>query len=99
MENIWRVVAEISCESKIGFMNITTWANSGEEAEAKIRDYLESFGWHLISIEKAETLDEGSGTRPATIRHDYPDPFESRCGYLGYFSYLQDELIGVALPV
>ena len=46
--------------SEIGFMNITTWANSPESAGEKIRRYLESFGWHLVSVEKADVIDEDS---------------------------------------
>ena len=44
--------------SKIGFMNITTWADSQETASAKIQDYLESLGWHLVSVEQAHVVDE-----------------------------------------
>jgi hypothetical protein len=42
--------------SKIGFMNITTWADSKKTAEAKIQKYVESFGWHLVSVEKAHVV-------------------------------------------
>jgi hypothetical protein len=39
-------------------MNITTWADSQEMAEAKIQKCLESYGWHLISIENVQVVSE-----------------------------------------
>ena len=45
--------------SEIGFMNITTWADSANTAETKIRKYIESIGWHLVSVERAHVVDEG----------------------------------------
>jgi hypothetical protein len=67
MEKMWLILTEIigdskdsSSDSKIGFMNITTWAESGEIAGEKIRRYIESFGWHLVSVEKADVIDEKS---------------------------------------
>ncbi len=63
---MWLVMAEIisnsqsSSESKIGFMNITTWADSKEAAGSKIQRYLTSFGWHLVSIDTANIIDEDS---------------------------------------
>ena len=45
--------------SKIGFMNITTWADSANSAEAKIQEYIESLGWHLVSVESAHIVGEG----------------------------------------
>ncbi len=44
--------------SEIGFMNITTWADSETTAESKIQKYLESFGWNPVSVEKAHVIDE-----------------------------------------
>lgn len=44
--------------SEIGFMNITTWADSNEQAVGKIRKYLETLGWHLVSVEKAHVVIE-----------------------------------------
>jgi len=43
---------------KIGFMNITTWADSDEIAVGKIREYIESLGWHLVSVERAYAVNE-----------------------------------------
>lgn len=67
MEKMWLVLTEIvaqtgelSSRSEIGFMNITTWADSKEKASAKIQKYLESFGWHLISVEEANVIDGGT---------------------------------------
>lgn len=63
MEKMWLVVAEILSDSdgasaaEIGFMNITTWAGSKESASSKIEGYLNSFGWHLVRIEKADIID------------------------------------------
>jgi hypothetical protein len=39
-------------------MNITTWADSEKTAEAKIQKCVESFGWHLVSFEKAHVVNE-----------------------------------------
>jgi hypothetical protein len=62
---MWLVMTEIvapnrgdPAASEIGFMNITTWAESQETAGAKIEKYLESIGWHLVSIEKANVIGE-----------------------------------------
>jgi hypothetical protein len=44
--------------SEIGFMNFTTWADSQQMAEAKVQKCLESYGWHLISIENARVVSE-----------------------------------------
>jgi hypothetical protein len=63
MEAIWLVMTEIVIRtggapdaSKIGFMNVTTWADSKEAAGAKIRHYLESLGWNLLSVEEASVV-------------------------------------------
>jgi hypothetical protein len=48
------------------FVNVTTWADSLETAREKLSRYLESFKWHLISIEDAHPIDEtrlGGGLR------------------------------------
>jgi hypothetical protein len=65
MEKMWLILTEIigdskgsSSDSEIGFMNITTWAESQEIAGEKIRRYLASCGWHLVSVEKADVIDE-----------------------------------------
>ena len=61
---MWLVLAEIVAEtdvslgSKIGFMNITTWADSREAARSKIERYLNSFGWNLVLFDKADIIDE-----------------------------------------
>jgi hypothetical protein len=64
MEKMWLVLVEIVAEtdnslgSKIGFMNITTWADSRGAACSKIEHYLKSFGWHMVSVDKANIIDE-----------------------------------------
>ncbi len=66
METMWLVLAEViadtegSSGSKIGFMNITTWAGSKEAASSKIEKYLNSFGWSLVLVDKAEVIDDES---------------------------------------
>ena len=66
MEKMWLVVAEIigksdrSPESEIGFMSITTWADSKEAAGTKIEGYLNSFGWNLVEVDTADIIDEDS---------------------------------------
>jgi hypothetical protein len=64
MEKIWLILAEViakpdgSCGSEVGFMNITTWAVSKETASSKIKKYLNSFGWSLVNVDKADVVDE-----------------------------------------
>jgi hypothetical protein len=64
MEKMWLVLAEIvaapegSCRSEIGFMNITTWADSREAATSKIERYLSSLGWHLVVVDKSEIIND-----------------------------------------
>jgi hypothetical protein len=67
METMWLVLTEIVAQtgdtpspSEIGFMNVTTWADSKEAASFKIKQYLESFGWHLVSVEEASVIEEGA---------------------------------------
>ena len=54
MEKMWLILAELVAETKgssgseIGFMNITTWADSKEAASSKIEKYLNSLGWHFV---------------------------------------------------
>jgi hypothetical protein len=45
--------------SEIGFVNITMWADSANTAEAKIQKYIESLGWHLVSVERAHIVGDG----------------------------------------
>jgi hypothetical protein len=61
MTQLWLVLVEVnddSSPSKIGFMNVTTWAESEDDATNKIQRYLESLGWNLISVEKTDIIDE-----------------------------------------
>lgn len=74
METIWLVTSEVLVEpgdlpsgSTKGFVNITTWGDSIETIREKLSRYLETFKWHLISIEKAHPIDES---------HDYGDVIE-----------------------
>jgi len=62
---IWMLCVEMiaqtgdeSSPSTIGFMNITTWADSAVTAEDEIQDYLEGYGWHLVSVERAHIVNE-----------------------------------------
>ena len=65
MERIWKLVAEISVKPgdmpsglTKGFMNVTTWADSAESAEAKLANYISQFKWHVLSIEDARPIAE-----------------------------------------
>ena len=67
MEKMWLIMVEIIGDSegsppksKIGFMNITTWADAEKAAVLKIENYLKSFGWHLVAVEKADVIDENA---------------------------------------
>ncbi len=59
---MWLILVEIIARSesplgsKIGFMNITTWADSKEAASSKIESYLNSLRWHLVQVEKADVI-------------------------------------------
>lgn len=44
--------------AEIGFMNVTTWADSQETAAGRIREYIDSLGWHLVVVESAHTVNE-----------------------------------------
>ena len=61
---MWMVLVELSGQMgentprEIGFMNITTWADSEETASTKIHAYLESLGWYVVSIEQAHVIDD-----------------------------------------
>jgi hypothetical protein len=74
MESIWLVTSEVQVEpsdlpsgSTSAFVNVTTWADSIEAIREKLSFYLERYNWHLISIEKANPIDES---------HDYGDEIE-----------------------
>src|SRR5437870_1125475 len=65
MGEIWKVVAEVLVEpgdmpsgSTKGFLTATTWADSLDTVTKKLSRYLESYKWHLISIEDAHPIDE-----------------------------------------
>jgi len=64
MEKMWLILAEViakpdgSFGSEIGFVNITTWAVSKEAASSKIEKYLNSFGWKLVEVDKADVVDD-----------------------------------------
>lgn len=64
MEKIWLILADViakpggSFGSEIGFMNRTTWAASTETARLKIEDYLNSLGWNLVEVDKADVIDD-----------------------------------------
>lgn len=65
MQTMWMVMSEVLVEpgdlpsgATKAFVNVTTWADSLDTVRAKLSAYLESFNWHLISIEKAQPIDE-----------------------------------------
>ena len=62
---MWLVTCEILVEPgdmpsglTKGFVNVTTWSDSIDAIEEKLARYLETFGWHLLSIAKAVRVDE-----------------------------------------
>jgi hypothetical protein len=65
-QELWIVTTEIvlrpgdlpSGETK-AFVNVVTWADSSKMAEVKVSRCLESYGWHIISIEDSRPIDEG----------------------------------------
>jgi hypothetical protein len=56
--------SEASAIRKNAFTVVTTWANSAEEFAEKCNRMLNSYGWHLLGVEKAN---------PASEDHDYSD--------------------------
>ena len=65
METIDSTTCEVLVEpgdlpsgSTKAFANITTWADSRDMARDRSSQYLESFRWHLISVEEAHPVDE-----------------------------------------
>ena len=65
MALIWLVLTEILAPSgdtspleQLGFMNVTTWAESKEEAIDKIQKYLRTFDWQIVGVEEVTAIDE-----------------------------------------
>jgi hypothetical protein len=63
MSELWKIRAEITVEPQdfpsgdtVGFMNIITWADSSEIAQAKIEAYFATFNWHVVGIEEASLI-------------------------------------------
>jgi hypothetical protein len=63
MSELWNLFAEITVQPEdfpsgdtVGFMNIITWADSAEAAQAKIAHYFQSFDWHIVGVEEAKVL-------------------------------------------
>ena len=61
---MWMVSLEVVAQTregsspKIGFMNVTTWVDSKEAAEAGIEKYLRSLDWHLVSGERSHIVNQ-----------------------------------------
>ena len=65
LRTIWLVLCEILVEpgdlpsgSTKGFLRVTMWADSEESVKERLSECLESYRWHLISIEKANPIEE-----------------------------------------
>jgi hypothetical protein len=65
MERLWIVLCEITVApgdfesgATVGFINIVTWAEGPSVAELKIRNYLKTFDWHVIEVERVDLVDE-----------------------------------------
>jgi len=65
MEELWIVTSEILVQRDYfpsgntkAFVNVVTWANSSNMAKSKVSRCLESYGWHLISIEDSHPVDD-----------------------------------------
>jgi len=63
---MWIATSEVLVEpgdlpsgSTKAFVNVTTWADSLDTVREKVSRCLESYKWHLISIEDAHPIDEG----------------------------------------
>jgi hypothetical protein len=68
---IWLVHCEVLVEpgdlpsgSTKGFLRVTMWADSEESVKERLSGCLESYRWHLISIERAHPIEE---------RAEYPE--------------------------
>jgi hypothetical protein len=65
MQRIWLIRSEILVEPgdlpsgcTKAIVNVTTWAESAKGAREKLSRYLESFRWHLISVEETHPISE-----------------------------------------
>src|SRR5262245_1421386 len=62
---IWLAVCEIAVQpgdmqsrATKAFVRVTTWASSEDALREKTSRYLESFNWHLLSIETARPIED-----------------------------------------
>jgi hypothetical protein len=54
---VWLVTAEAALDGEIGFINITLWAPSSQEAIERVRAYFHRYDWQLVSVERAIEAD------------------------------------------
>jgi len=67
-ELLWRIVAEIQMPKddardgyNHGFMNVVTWATTSEQAVSKLKSYIQSFDWNLMSVDPVEQITSTDG--------------------------------------
>lgn len=65
MEKLWKIRAEIEVkpgdldlepEYTKGFMNVITWAASGQDAQKKLVEYLSTFKWKVLGVEESHAI-------------------------------------------
>jgi hypothetical protein len=64
-QDIWILVVEVLVEpgdlpsgSTRAFTTVTTWAESAQEAQKKLSQYLSTFNWKLLDVEQASRYAE-----------------------------------------
>jgi hypothetical protein len=67
MPILWLVICEVLFEpgdlplgDTKGFMRVTMWGDSEQSLRSRLAECLESYRWHLISIESASPINEDS---------------------------------------
>ena len=58
---------DVNSPREVGFMNITTWADSKETAVGKIQEYIQSMGWNVVSVERAHVVNESGNYGAAEL--------------------------------
>ncbi|UWZ81961.1 hypothetical protein [Occallatibacter riparius] len=51
-ETVWLVTAEVAMDGAFGFINVTLWASSSENAVERVESYLHTYDWQLLSISR-----------------------------------------------
>ncbi len=56
-ETVWLLTTEAALDGQIGFINITLWATSSQDAIERARAYFQSYDWEILSVERVIEAD------------------------------------------